>query len=78
MAPPEARQFREDDPLTALLDRLLSAEQIGELVHAHPSTVLRWAREGKFPKPVAIGGGLIRWRARDYNAWVEQQVAANA
>ncbi len=65
--------FREDDPVAALLDRLLSVEQIAELIHAHPSTVFRWAREGRFPKTPLIIGGMTRWRARDYNQWVAQQ-----
>lgn len=68
--------FREDDPVAALLDRLLSVEQIAELIHAHPSTVFRWAREGRFPKPLIIGG-MTRWRARDYNQWVAQQTVAD-
>jgi prophage regulatory protein len=74
---PASHPFREDDPMAALLDRLLSAEQIGELMHADPSTVFRWVREGRFPKPLKIGG-MTRWRARDYNEWVQQQVADNA
>ena len=68
--PPE---LTASDTLAPLLDRLLSAEQIGQLVNVHASTVYRWTREGHFPKPFMVGGGATRWRARDYNEWVKQK-----
>lgn len=72
---PAPQLLTSSDPLAPLLHRLLSAEQIAQLVDAHPSTIFRWTREGHFPKPFSVGGGLTRWRAADYNEWVEQRQA---
>lgn len=32
-------------------------------------TVWRWVKQGKFPKPVKLGGGSTRWRLIDLQAW---------
>ena len=33
------------------------------------STVWRWVKEGKFPKPVKLGEAATRWRICDLQAW---------
>ena len=37
-------------------------------------TIWRWARNGKFPKPVRLGAGSTRWRSADLEAWEQLQI----
>lgn len=37
-------------------------------------TVWRWVKEGKFPKPLKLGGGSSRWKLRDLEAWEQTQI----
>lgn len=36
-------------------------------------TVWRWVKQGKFPKPLKIGGGSTRWRLIDLQDWEQNQ-----
>lgn len=35
-------------------------------------TVLRWVREGSFPKPFHIGGGTTVWDEADVDQWLHK------
>ena len=48
--------------------RLLTAEELGELLQVRPSTVMTWAREGLIPR-LKISGNIIRF---DYAAVLEK------
>lgn len=37
-------------------------------------TIWRWARNGKFPKPIKLGAGSTRWRSADLEAWEQLQI----
>lgn len=42
------------------------------LAHAGVSsrtTLIKWEREGKYPKRVSLGGGRVGWRWSDLYAW---------
>jgi excisionase family DNA binding protein len=60
------------DPL-----RLLRAREVAELLGIHLITVYRWSREGKLPRPVKLARGHTAWRARDLEALLDRQQAAN-
>lgn len=34
------------------------------------TTLWRWVREGRFPKPVRITNRVTAWRAEDVRAWI--------
>ncbi|MBC8381409.1 MAG: AlpA family phage regulatory protein [SAR92 clade bacterium] len=36
------------------------------------TTIWRWTRTGKFPKPVKLGGAT-RWRLSDIETWEQKQ-----
>lgn len=36
-------------------------------------TVWRWVKQGKFPKPLKLGGGSSRWKLKDLEAWEQTQ-----
>lgn len=40
------------------------------------STVWRWLKKGKIPKPIKLGEDSTRWRLSDLEAW-EQILASN-
>lgn len=41
------------------------------LVPVGRTTLLDWVKQGKFPRPVKIGG-CVMWRYRDVMQWIEQ------
>lgn len=40
------------------------------------STLYRWVKEGRFPKPVSLGPRLIAWRESDLQAWEQSRKEA--
>jgi predicted DNA-binding transcriptional regulator AlpA len=43
----------------------------------HPSTVVRWVSENKFPPPIYLQpGSPARWRVRDVEAFIEKRRAS--
>jgi prophage regulatory protein len=36
-------------------------------------TVWRWVKQGKFPKPIKLGGGSTRWSTLDLQEWEKNQ-----
>jgi predicted DNA-binding transcriptional regulator AlpA len=38
-----------------------------------PTTVWRWVREGKFPKPFKLGASVTVWDAAEVEAFIERQ-----
>lgn len=37
------------------------------------TTLWRWVREGRFPKPIRLGANCIAWRADDINQWINSR-----
>lgn len=55
---------------------MLNMRDIAELTRVDPSTVSRWARNGRFPKPVITASTKLRlWLAQDYADWVKANMA---
>lgn len=44
------------------------ANTIARRLDVHPSTVWRWAEQGRIPKPIKLSAGVTRWRAADVDA----------
>ncbi len=42
------------------------------------TTLWRWIREGRFPKPVRLGANCIAWRADDVNQWINSRPSFDA
>ena len=55
MQKPPAKYIREGD-VTARLQ-------------CHRSTLWRWVKEGRFPEPRDMGGGVKWWHVDDLEAW---------
>ena len=41
------------------------------------ATIYRLIKAGKFPAPVAIGTGSVRWRQSDISAWLQSLPTTN-
>jgi predicted DNA-binding transcriptional regulator AlpA len=57
---------------------LLTKKQTSSVTGAHPVTLMRWAREGRFPQPIRLGPTdrhPIRFVAEEVNAWVEERMS---
>lgn len=51
---------------------LLSKIEVAERLNMRPATVMRFVRQGAFPKPIRLGGvkGAVRWREEDIEAHI--------
>lgn len=54
--------------------RLIRLPEVQHRVGLGRSTIYRWMSEGKFPKPVQLGGYAVAWGEEDIIAWVESQL----
>ena len=39
------------------------------------TTLIKWEREGRFPRRVSLGGGRVGWRWSDLYAWSDNLTA---
>ena len=53
--------------------RLLTAHDVAERLRVNAKTIRRWRESGRLPPAIELGG-IVRWRARDIDAWLEEQV----
>lgn len=59
-------------------DRYLTLPQVKERVPKGTTTIYRWIREGRFPRPYAIGPGSVAWLEREVIAWMASHHQAAA
>jgi len=57
--------------------RLIRLREVRLRVGQGTSTVYRYLAEGKFPRPVEIGGGRVAWLETDVDAWIVDRVEAS-
>lgn len=50
--------------------RLIRLPEVQHRVGLGRSTIYRWMSEGKFPKPVQLGGYAVAWAEEDVNQWI--------
>jgi predicted DNA-binding transcriptional regulator AlpA len=53
-------------------NRLLSLEDLSELVHVNQATVREWVRRGRFPSPIRCGS-LLRWEPTVVDQWLSSR-----
>ena len=51
-------------------DRLLTRAEVSRRTGATRSSIYRWMRENRFPLPLRVGQGTVRWSEREIEAWV--------
>jgi len=56
---------------------MMRAKQVLELVPFGRASLWKFAKNGQFPAPVKVTGGITAWRNKDVIEWLETQCAAN-
>ena len=57
-------------PAPRRVTRLIRLKEVQYRVGLGRSTIYRWMAEGKFPKPVQLGGYAVAWAQEDIDAWI--------
>lgn len=57
-------------PGSRRVTRLIRLKEVQYRVGLGRSTIYRWMAEGKFPKPVQLGGYAVAWAQEDIDAWI--------
>ena len=50
--------------------RLIRLKEVQHRVGLGRSTIYRWMAEGKFPKPVQLGGYAVAWAEVEIESWI--------
>ena len=59
---------------TRRVTRLIRLPEVQHRVGLGRSTIYRWMAEGKFPKPVQLGGYAVAWAADEVEAWISDRL----
>ena len=60
------------EPGVRRVSRLIRLKEVQHRVGLGRSTIYRWMGEGKFPKPVQIGGYIVAWPEEVIDEWVNR------
>lgn len=61
---------------TRRVTRLIRLPEVQHRVGLGRSTIYRWMSEGKFPKPVPLGGYVVAWDEGDIETWIADRLIA--
>ena len=68
----------ETEPLPSpeqrMITRLIRLKEVQHRVGLGRSTIYRWMAEGKFPKPVQLGGYAVAWAEDDIQLWISARL----
>ena len=53
-------------------EKLLTKEEVCEMVGIKPSTLYLYIKKKHFPKPKKLGKRLSCWKLRDVRRWIEE------
>ena len=56
--------------------RLIRLKEVQHRVGLGRSTIYRWMAEGKFPKPVQLGGYAVAWAEDEIEDWILGNLAS--
>ena len=51
----------------------LKIEDAANLAGVGRSTIYDWMERYKFPRPLKLGGRVVRWKASEVIAWLDKQ-----
>ena len=57
-------------PSPSLPSRILRLRSVVDLVGLSRSTIYKRVSEGKFPKPLSLGGHAVGWRESEVQEWL--------
>ena len=55
--------------------QLLRIKSVSEIVGLSRSSIYELIKQSKFPRPVRISSGRVRWTSSDIDEWIELQIA---
>lgn len=59
---------------TRRVTRLIRLPEVQHRVGLGRSTIYRWMAEGKFPKPVQLGGYSVAWPEDEVESWIARRL----
>ena len=59
---------------TRRVTRLIRLPEVQHRVGLGRSTIYRWMAEGKFPKPVQLGGYSVAWAEDEVESWIARRL----
>ena len=59
-----------NSPEPKRVTRLIRLKEVQHRVGLGRSTIYRWMAEGKFPKPIQLGGYAVAWAQEDIDGWI--------
>ena len=62
------------DPEKEMAWRILSADQLGNLIPLSRSTIWRMERRGDFPRRFAITSGRVGWNEQEVQSWIKSRL----
>lgn len=65
-----AKAASAEDIVERRVTRLIRLKEVQHRVGLGRSTIYRWMSEGKFPKPVQLGGSTVAWAEGDVDQWI--------
>jgi prophage regulatory protein len=54
--------------------RLIRLPEVQHRVGLGRSTIYRWMAEGRFPKPVQLGGYAVAWAEEEIETWISDRL----
>ena len=54
--------------------RLIRLPEVQHRVGLGRSTIYRWMAEGKFPRPVQLGGYSVAWQELEVEEWIAEKL----
>jgi len=66
---------RKPDQAVIQVAKMLTSQQVAELLHVAPSTLCRWRATGKGPRVYWLGTASPRYREDDILEWLERVAA---
>lgn len=62
-------------PVSRRSTRLIRLPEVVHRVGLGRSTIYRWIAEGKFPKPVQLGGYAVAWAEDEIEVWITSKLS---
>ena len=56
--------------------KVLRLDAVTKQLGVGRSTLYRWMDEGRFPRPIKLGGKAVGWLVSDIDCWIDQRVQA--
>lgn len=71
-----ARDTSPGDVQERRVTRLIRIKEVQHRVGLGRSTIYRWMAEGKFPKPVQLGGSTVAWSEGEVDLWIANRFSS--